>query len=135
MRFIGEPAVDQRGPRHEFFCPFLSEIGQFSGMFQGWPHCLSPVSNSQAVTNGMFSTCGKVLASMIVQGCQAPCCFSNHVADFVVCGEVHCLENLECIPDGEIQDKLKKVYTHDHACIFFGRRGERKEWGKRGGKN
>lgn len=85
VRFIGEPAVDQGGPRREFF---LSEMGQTSGMFHGWPHCLSPVSNSQAVANGRFSTCGKVIASMILQGCQALRCFSRPVADFVVYGEV-----------------------------------------------
>lgn len=96
---------------------FLSEMAQISGMFQGWPDCLSPVSNSQAVADKMFSTCGKVLASMIVQGCQAPHCFSTPVADFIFYGEVHCPENLEYIPDREIQEKLK-VYTHDHSCIL-----------------
>ena len=120
VRFIGEPAVDQGGPRREFFRLFLSEMGQTSGMFKGWPHCLSPVSNSQAVANGRFSTCGKVIASMILQGCQAPCCFSRPVADFIVYGEVHCPENLESIPDREIQEKLKKVCTPDHVCILGG---------------
>ena len=28
VRFVGEPAVDQGGPRHEFFRLFLSEMGQ-----------------------------------------------------------------------------------------------------------
>lgn len=122
VRFIGEPAVDQGGPRREFFRLFLSEMGQTSGLFQGWPDHLSPVSNSQAVANRMFSTSGKVLASMIVQGCQAPCCFSRPVADFIVYGEVHCPENLAYIPDREIQEKLKKVCTHEHAYIFGGRK-------------
>lgn len=105
VRFIGEPAVDQGGPRREFFRLFQSEMGQTSGMFHGWPHCLSPVSNSQAVANGRFSTCGKVIAAMILQDCQAPCCFSRPEKK---------TQNLECIPDREIQEKLKKVCTPDH---------------------
>ena len=109
VRFIGEPAVDLGGPRREFFRLFLSEMGQISGLFQGWPNHLTPVCNSQAIANKRFSTCGKVLASMIVQGGQAPCCFSRPIADFIVYGEVRCPQNLEDIPDIEIQEKLKKV--------------------------
>ena len=45
---------------------------------------------------------------MIVQGGQAPC-FSTHIADFIVYGEVHCPENIEYIPDREIYEKLTKV--------------------------
>ena len=110
VHFIGEPAVDQGGPRREFFRLFLSEVGQISGMFHGWPDYLSPVSNLQAVANKTFLTCGKVLASMIVQGGQAPR-FSTPIADFIVYGEVCCPENLEYIPDMEIQEKLKRVCT------------------------
>ena len=76
------------------FFVFLSEMGQTSGMFLGWPDRLSPVCNSQAVANKAFATCGKILASMIVQGGQAPCCFSPPIADFIVFGEVYCPENV-----------------------------------------
>lgn len=93
-------------------------MGQVSGMIQGWPDRLSPMSNSQAVANRMFSTCGKVLGSMIVQGGQAPCCFSTHNTDFIVYGEVYCPQNLEYILDREIQEKIKKVSTWiDHAIL------------------
>lgn len=109
MRFIGEPAVDQGGPRREFFRLFLSEMGQTSGMFQGWPDCLTPVCNSQAVANEAFATCGKVLASMIIQGGQAPCCFSIPVADFIIFGEVRCQEKAKYIPDRDVREKLEKV--------------------------
>ena len=78
-------------------------------MFLGWPDHLSPVSNSQAVANKAFATCGKILASMIVQGCQAPSCFSPPIADFFVFGEVHCPENIEYIPNREVREILEKV--------------------------
>ena len=46
--------------------------------------------------------------------------FSRPVADFIVYGEVHSPENLECIPDREIQEKLKKVCTPDHYWVGGG---------------
>lgn len=119
VRFIGEPAVDQGGPRREFFRLFLSEMGEISGLFRGWPLHLSPVSNSQAVANKVFFTCGKVLASMIVQGGQAPCCFSSPFAEFIVYGEVHCPENIEYIPDREIQEKLAKVIMSSFPRQYY----------------
>ena len=109
VRFIGEPAVDQGGPRREFFRLFLSEMGQKSGLFCGWPNHVSPVSNSQAVANKTFFTCGKVVALMVIQGGQAPCCFSRPITDFIVNDEIYYSGNLQDIPDSDIQEKLEKV--------------------------
>ena len=109
VRFNGEAAIDQGGPRREFFRLFLSEMGQRSGMFRGWPDNLSPMSNSQAVANKKFYICGKVIASMIIQGGEAPNCFSKPIVDFIIYDDLYYSGNLQDIQDKEIQEKLTKV--------------------------
>lgn len=120
VHFIGEPAVDQGGPRREFFRLFLSEMGHSSGLFCGWPDRLSPASNSQAVANKTFFICGKVIASMIIQGGEAPRCFNRPITDFIVYEEVRYSGNLDDIQDKEIQEKLKKVISdlRKHPCCL-----------------
>lgn len=99
VRFNGEPAVDEGGPRREFFRLFLSDMCQSSGMFHGWPDHVSPVSNSQAVANNKFYICGKIIASMIIQGGQAPNCFSKPIVDFIIYEIVKYSGNLQGVPD------------------------------------
>ena len=113
MRFNGEPTIDQGGPRREFFRLFLSEMCQRSGMFRGWPDHLSPIFKK-------FYVCGKVMASMIVQGGQAPNCFSKPIVHFIVSDTINYSGNLD-IPDKDIQEKLIKVSTFNiniEACVL-----------------
>ena len=88
-------------------------------MFRGWPDRLSPISNSQAVATKKFYNCGKVMASMIVQGGQAPNCFSKPIVDFIVSDTINYSGNLQDIPDKDIQEKLIKVSTFIEACVLL----------------
>ena len=39
VRFIGEPAVDQGGPRREFFMLLMNAVANSSSLLQGPPNC------------------------------------------------------------------------------------------------
>ena len=41
--FVGEPSVDEGGPRREFFQLALKEIFAHSGLFSGWPTNVLPL--------------------------------------------------------------------------------------------
>ena len=51
VTFIGESAVDDGGPRREFFQLLLQEAFSSSGLFVGWPDHVIPLHHIEAVTS------------------------------------------------------------------------------------
>ena len=105
----GEQAVDDGGLRREFFRLLLSEIFLKSGLFSGAPDNVVPLHSVQAVTSNKYLVIGKMLATCLVQGGQAPCCFSQAVADFIVYDCIRSPVCLEDIADYEVRSHLQKV--------------------------
>ena len=112
--FVGEPCVDEGGPRREFFQLALKEIFAHSGLFSGWPFNVLPLHNVEAVANNRFYVIGKLIATCLVQGGQPPACFAAAAAEYLTYGEVKCNPSLEDIPDSIVQQKLLKVYI---GCV------------------
>lgn len=90
VMFVGEASVDEGGPRCEFFELVLKEIFIKSGLFIGWPANVIPVCNTDAVAANKFFIIGRIIATCLVQGGQAPACFNKAVAEFLVYHEVRC---------------------------------------------
>ena len=119
VRFIGEPAVDDGGPKREFFRLIHIAISQPCALFKPLPSgCgITPNHNIQCLVEGKFSTCGRIIALGLLHGGEAPHCFSKAVSDFLVYGSVStpsCKEMIQSLPDFEVQSKIEKV-----SCIFF----------------
>ena len=57
--FIGEQAVDEGGPRREFFNLILREAFSQCGLFAGYPANVLPLHNVQAVEKNNFIIWGK----------------------------------------------------------------------------
>ena len=64
--FIGEPSVDDGGPRREFLQLLMRDAFATSGLFAGWPQHIVPLHNVQAVANNMFYVTGKMMAACLV---------------------------------------------------------------------
>ena len=107
--FVGEPSVDEGGPRREFFQLALKEIFAHSGLFSGWPFNVLPLHNVEAVASNRFYVIGKFIATCLVQGGQPPACFATPAAEYLTYGEVKCDPSLADIPDALVQEKLLKV--------------------------
>ena len=83
--FVGEPAaIDDGGPRREFFSLLTGEIFRTSGLFSGWPEHVVPLHDVHAVANNKFYVVGKMLATCLVQGGEPPVCFAKAIADYIV---------------------------------------------------
>ena len=108
VRFIGEEAVDTGGPQREFFYLVLREMFR-SSLFQGYPSHTVPLHNVEAVASNIFYNIGKILATCIVQGGEAPVCFSKAMADYLIYDEIRSPVCLEHIAEQEIQNSLQKV--------------------------
>ena len=115
IRFIGEVGVDDGGPKREFFRLFYQAMAQVSNMFKGYPDGLIPIHNALALSKGHYSVCGAVVVAALLQGAEAPSCFSTSTAHFLAFGEVldsntmDDAELLEEIPDDDIQQILRQV--------------------------
>lgn len=108
VRFIGEEAVDEGGPRREFFHLLLQEIFK-SSYFVGFPANVVPVHNIEAVVKNINFIIGKMLSTSIIQGGEAPAYFARPVADYLVFNRVESAVNLDDISDFEIRDSLRRV--------------------------
>lgn len=108
VRFVGEEAVDEGGPRREFFHLLLFEIFK-SSLFCGFPKHVIPRHSVKDVADNTFYYIGKMIATCVIQGGELPLCFSNACADYIVHGRVCSPVCLEDIPDEEVKECLKKV--------------------------
>ena len=114
VRFLGEPAVDEGGPRREFFRLLYNAMGQSSAMFQMLPNGrgITLNHNIPSLAAGRYATCGTIPALGLLYGTEAPNCFSNATADFLVYGSVNDpspIEMLQSLPDYEVQVQLVEV--------------------------
>lgn len=83
VRFVGEEAVDTGGPQGEFFHLLLCEM-LTSSLFAGYPDHVILSHKVEAVATEKYHLIGKMIATCIVQGGEAPACFSKAVADFLI---------------------------------------------------
>ena len=109
VQFIGEQAVDEGGPRREFFHLLTHDIFK-SSLFVGFPNHVVPVHNVKAVTDSTYHTVGKMIATCIIQGGEAPACFASAVADYLVYDRIRSPVCLEDISDYEVRNCLQKVH-------------------------
>lgn len=110
VRFMADPgAVDDGGPRREFFSLLNKQMFSMSGLFHGWPENVCPIHDFTAVANNKFYIVGKMLASCLVQGGEPPVCFSEGVADFLVNDQITSPPCINDIPDYEVRQHILKV--------------------------
>lgn len=118
IRFVGEEAVDDGGPRREFFHLLMHEIFK-SSFFAGFPSNVVPVHNIKAVSNNTYYIVGKMISTCIIQGGEVPACFAKAVADYLVLDRVVSPVCLDDIHDYEIRDCLKKVMISSFTVLLL----------------
>ncbi len=112
VRFIGEPAHDDGGPRREFF-RYLTPAFAQSPLFSGWPNPVIVNHKTSALAANHFFAVGKMLSTCIVQGGQPPLCFASPVAEYLVNGCVSSKYCLDDIPHYEARLFLRKVSINE----------------------
>ena len=117
--FTGESAVDDRGPRREFFQLLMQEAFSKSGLFVGWPDHVVPIHQVEAAAtctcSNQFYIIGKMVSTCLAQGGQPPVCLAGAGADYLVYEAVRSDPCVADIPDYSMQQKLEKVHTY-HCC-------------------
>jgi hypothetical protein len=118
VQFVGEPAVDEGGPRREFFglidrtVSYALLIGE-----NGKKTC---IHNVMALRDNEYFLYGQCIAMAVTQGSPGPQCFASSVANYILYGDLKRLNpTIEEIPDKEIRNKLQKLEAITDSAEFL----------------
>lgn len=122
ITFIGEPAVDEGGPRQEFFSLVLAKIAGDKSMFNGSHNSRIFIRNVQGLQNRLFYIAGMLVAISLANGGPGFPCLSQTIYSYLsygLCpGKVQPV--VEDIPDTKVKEHLLKVYFQkQYVHIFY----------------
>ena len=106
VQFVGEPAVDQGGPKREFFTLINREatthlLSGNSGIFR---------HNVLALNDKEFFKFGQLTALGLLQGSSGPRCFTQSVSDYIIYGNTDSLSpSIKEIPVDKVKDKMQQL--------------------------
>lgn len=108
VTFISEAAVDEGGPRREFFRLVLAELAQNNALFDGSEQRRIARHNVMELQGNSYLIAGRVIALSLMYGGPAPQFFASPVAEYLIDGTVAtiCIED---VPDQSIQRSLFQV--------------------------
>ena len=118
VTLISEAAVDEGGPRREFFRLVLAELAQNNALFDGGEQRRIARHNIMELQGNSYLIAGRVIALSLMYGGPAPQFFASPVAEYLLDGTVHsvCIED---VPDQSIQRSLFQVLQYECThCII-----------------
>ena len=93
IEFVGESAIDEGGPRREYFRLGMQELQRNNALFQGALGKRVPSHNLQLLSNKEYRDVGRFFAMSILQGGPSPQFLSPTVAHYLL----HQLPNIHIL--------------------------------------
>lgn len=117
VTFLGEPAIDDGGPRREYLRLLMKALSEQS-LLTGPPLCKVLVHNTLAIQKQHYRYIGEAIVMSITQGGPGPMCFAPSIVDYLQGGVQKVRPRIDEIPNCNIQEMLRKVScTCIHTCI------------------
>lgn len=113
VTFIGEPGVDDGGPRREFFRLLLESIGRNNMYFRGPVGRRLPSCNALALHDQIFFHIGQIFGLSLLHDGPFVRWLAPVVVNYILGVDASDGLSVEDIPDKEIAAKVEKVY----ACL------------------
>lgn len=118
VQFVGEPAVDEGGPRNEFYSLLHSEMSK-SGQFIGEQNRKCFNHDILALEQGNFFIYGQLCSMGIMQGSPSPCFFAPAIANYIVYGKINkvvtCIRD---VPNPKVKQKLEDLEKIENPEVF-----------------
>ena len=92
VTFLGEPAVDEGQPWHEYMRLLMKAVSEQTSLLAGPPTQNVLLHNTLAMAKGHYRCLGEMIVMSITQGEPGPACFSPSVIDYVLGG----IEAINC---------------------------------------
>ena len=119
VQFIGEPAVDEGGPRKEFFYLVHKHMQQVSGLFEGSYRSRSFTHNVMALQRDEYIIYGIISALSLLQGSPGPTMFSVPIVDYIVHGKLEAVSaSVSDLPTGKVRSKLEELEAINDPVKF-----------------
>ena len=112
VEFKGEMAIDEGGPKREFFRLGLSTVFKDNTLFSGSMQHRIPTRNASAVLVKAFIHVGWLMALSIVQGGPGPKCLAEWVYNYIENGLYDAVVRITDIPTLDVQDLLTQVFKY-----------------------
>ena len=113
VTFIGEPAVDDGGPRREFFSLALMKMSEDTTIFQGPPECRSFVHNMQGLQKRTFFLVGLFVGLSLANGGPGLACLAKTIYSYLCYGLQRSTDfHEEEIACDEVKGKLQQVASY-----------------------
>ena len=110
VQFIGEPAVDEGGPRKEFFFLVHKHMQQLSSLFTGPPTSRRFVHNMIALQREEYLHYGVISALSLYQGSPGPAMFAAPIVDYILYSKLDAVK--VCVSDltnGKVKTTLEEL--------------------------
>ena len=108
VTFISEAAVDEGGPRREFFRLVLADIASNNALFDGGSQRRVVRHNLIELQGNSYLIVGRIIALSLMYGGPAPQFFARAVAEYML-GITPYTVSVEDVPDYHIQQSLFQV--------------------------
>ena len=118
VTFIGEPAIDEGGPRREFFTLALAKMAEDMSIFHGPDSSRSFVHNVHGVRKRVFYMAGMFVALSLANGGPGLECLSETIYSYLCFGlrEGKIIPKIDDIPDVDVKEHMLKV-TAVFVCV------------------
>lgn len=118
VSFLGEPAIDEGGPRREFFTAFFEAI-QSSAILEGPPGQQILSHNIKCLTKQQYKYLGYVIALSIMNGGPGPHLFHRAIAEKIAFGQVKSEVSIADVGDYELRVHLLKVKQLTYSDLKY----------------
>ena len=112
VTFVGEPGVDDGGPRREFFRLLLESIGRNNMYFQGAVRRRIPSCNALALHDQIFFCIGQIFGLSLLHDGPFVRWLAPVAVKYILGMDVSDGLSVEDIPDKEIAANVEKVYGY-----------------------
>ena len=110
VQFIGEPAVDEGGPRKELFFLVHKYMQQSSSLFTGPPTSRRLVHNMIALQKEEYLHYGVISALSLYQGSPGPTMFAAPVVDYILYGKLNAVKvSVSDLTSGKVKTTLEEL--------------------------
>lgn len=116
ITFLGEPGIDDGGPRREYLRLLMKEISEQS-LLTGPPLCKVLTHNTLAMQKKLYRYIGEAIVMSVTQGGPGPMCFASSVVDYLQGGIERVRPRLDDVPNEMVKELLRKVSYID-AFIY-----------------
>ena len=116
VTFVSEAAVDEGGPRREFFRLALADMAHNNALFDGVSHRRIARHNLIELQGNSYLIVGRIIALSLMYGGPPPQFFARAVAEYLL-DVIPYSVSVDDVPDSSVQQNLLRVCSQVFSLV------------------